>query len=51
MQKKFKRLPYGISNFESVRTENYAYIEILEWLNRNPDVKNWVAIDDRPLTG
>ena len=25
--KTFKRLPYGNSNFESVRTENYAYVD------------------------
>ena len=25
--KKFKRLPYGNSNFESVLTENYAYVD------------------------
>ncbi|MDR0683215.1 MAG: AAA family ATPase, partial [Dysgonamonadaceae bacterium] len=24
---KIKRLPYGISNFESIRTENYAYVD------------------------
>jgi hypothetical protein len=24
---KVKRLPYGNSNFESVRTENYVYID------------------------
>jgi len=36
----------GINSYFSDRS-----IEILEWLNRNPDVKNWVAIDDRPLTG
>ena len=23
----FKRLPYGNSKFESVRTENYAYVD------------------------
>ena len=26
-------------------------IEILEWLSKNPDVKRWVAIDDRKLRG
>jgi hypothetical protein len=26
-------------------------IEILEWLSRNQDVKNWVAIDDMKLDG
>ena len=26
-------------------------MEILEWLNRNPDVKKWVAIDDMKLYG
>ena len=26
-EKKTKRLPYGISNFETIRTENYAYVD------------------------
>ena len=30
---------------------DYRSIEILEWLNRNPDVKKWVAIDDLKLSG
>jgi len=30
---------------------SYRSIEILEWLNRNPDVKKWVAIDDMELEG
>ena len=30
---------------------SYRSVEILEWLNRNPDVKNWVAIDDLRLNG
>ena len=30
---------------------DHRSIEILEWLNRNPDVKKWVAIDDVRLTG
>jgi len=25
--KKFKQLPYGNPNFESIRTENYAYVD------------------------
>jgi hypothetical protein len=25
--KESKRLPYGISNFESIMTENYAYVD------------------------
>jgi hypothetical protein len=29
---KKKRLPYGASNFESVRTENYVYIDKFEQL-------------------
>ena len=30
---------------------DYRSIEILEWLDRNPDVKKWVAIDDMKLSG
>ena len=30
---------------------NFRSIEILEWLDRNPDVKYWVAIDDMILHG
>ena len=29
---------------------SWRSVEILEWLNRNPDVNKWAAIDDRPLT-
>jgi len=25
--KNFKRLPYGYPDFESIRTENYAYVD------------------------
>jgi len=30
---------------------HYRTIEIYDWLNRNPDVKKWVAIDDLDLKG
>ena len=30
---------------------SYRSVEILEWLYRNQDVKNWVAIDDMRLNG
>ena len=26
-EKTFKKLPYGNSNFESIRTENYIYVD------------------------
>ena len=30
---------------------HWRTIEIFDWLNRNPDVKKWVAIDDMDLEG
>jgi len=31
--------------------DTYRSAEILDWLNRNPDVKKWVALDDKKLAG
>jgi hypothetical protein len=40
MNTKYKRLPYSNSNFESVRTENYAYVDkmlFIELLENEPN--------------
>ena len=44
------RSQYKKLNGEKAYMEHRS-IEILEWLHRNQDVKNWVAIDDMTLDG
>jgi hypothetical protein len=36
-------------NPEFMRISSYRSIEILLYVERNPSIKSWVAIDDRPL--
>ena len=47
--KPFKRLPYGNSNFESVRTENYAYVDKTRYIEllKNESIKNLFFIRPR----
>ncbi|MDR2026609.1 MAG: AAA family ATPase, partial [Prevotellaceae bacterium] len=47
--KKAKRLPYGNSNFESVRTENYVYIDKTRFIEllENEDNHNLFFIRPR----
>ncbi|MDR2763710.1 MAG: AAA family ATPase [Tannerella sp.] len=32
--KKYKRLPYGISNFETIMTENYVYVDKTRYIEQ-----------------
>ncbi|MDR0762949.1 MAG: AAA family ATPase, partial [Bacteroidales bacterium] len=35
----YKQIPYGISNFESIRRENYAYVDktrFIEMIEKDP---------------
>jgi hypothetical protein len=45
---KIKRLPYGISNFETIRTENYTYIDKTRFINLLEDEANRYQIFVRP---
>ena len=47
--KTFKRLPYGNANFESVRTENYAYVDKTRYIEllENESNKNQFFIRPR----
>jgi hypothetical protein len=37
---KFKRLPYGNSDFENIRKGNYAYIDKTQSINAGKDFPN-----------
>ena len=47
-EKKFKRLPYGDSNFESVRTENYAYVDKTHYIEMLENENNKKQFFIRP---
>jgi len=32
--KRFKKIPYGITNFESIRTENYVYVDKTRFIEK-----------------
>jgi hypothetical protein len=43
-----KRLPYGCSNFEKVRTENYIYIDRTRFIERLENENNTNLFFTRP---
>ena len=44
----FKRLPYGNSNFESIRTENYAYVDKTQYVEMLENESNKYQFFIRP---
>ncbi|KAA6301483.1 MAG: hypothetical protein EZS26_002357 [Candidatus Ordinivivax streblomastigis] len=46
--KTYKRLPYGNSNFESIRTENYAYVDKTQFIEQLEQENNKNLFFTRP---